>query len=90
MLELINRFVSLCDTFAPGDSFHEAYNCLAGKNWRQLFKMKKKLYQFIDISIKNRLDVFDKLIDLIFCYGADVWGYNRTSAFAVFEYYFKA
>ena len=31
VLEIINRFVSLCDTFTPGGSFHEAHNCLAGK-----------------------------------------------------------
>ena len=40
-------------------------------------KMNKYLYQFTDISIKHRLDLFDKFIVPIICYGADVWGFMQ-------------
>ena len=42
--------------------------------------MNKYLYQFTDISIKHRLDLFDKLIVSILCYGADVWGLIQAPA----------
>ena len=67
----------------------ETQNCLAGKALEAIFKMTKYLYKFIDISIKHRLDLFDKLIVPIFYYGDDFLGIytgtsNRTSAFAFF------
>ena len=42
--------------------------------------MNKYLYQFTDISIKHRVDIFDKLIVSILCYGADVWGFIQAPA----------
>ena len=42
--------------------------------------MNKYLYQFTDISIKHRLDLFDKLIVPIICYGADVCGFIQAQA----------
>ena len=42
--------------------------------------MNKYLYKFTDISIKHRLDLFDKLIVPILCYGADVWGFIQAPA----------
>ena len=42
--------------------------------------MNKYLYKFTDISINYRLDLFDKLIVPIICYGADVWGFIQAPA----------
>ena len=42
--------------------------------------MNKYLYKFTDISIKHRLDLFDKLIVPILCYGAAVWGFIQAPA----------
>ena len=79
-LEIANKFVYLGVTFTTGGSFHETQNCLAGKGLKAIFKMNKYLYQFTDISIKHRLDLFDKLIVPILCYGADVWGFIQAPA----------
>ena len=76
--EIVNKFVCLGVTFKTGDSFHETQNCLAGKALNAIFKMNNFLYQFTDISIKHRLDLFDKLIVPILCYGADVWGFIQA------------
>ena len=53
---------------------------LAGKAMKAIFKMIKYLYQFTDISIKHRLDLFDKFIVPILCYGADFWGFKQAPA----------
>ena len=74
-LEIVNKFVYLGVTFTSGCSLHETKNCLAGKALTAIFKMNKYLYEFTDISIKHRLDLFDKLIVPIFCYVVDVWGF---------------
>ena len=82
-LEIVNKFVYLGATFTTGGSFHETQNCLAGKGLKAIFKMNKYLYQFTDISIKHRLDLFDKLIVPILCLGIYTGACNRTtSAFA--------
>ena len=77
-LKLLNKFVYLGVTFTTGGSFHETHNCLAGKALKA--KMNTYLYQFTDISIKHRLDLFDKLIVPILCCGADVSGFIQAPA----------
>ena len=79
-LEIVHKFVYLGVTFTTGGSFHDTQNCLAGKGLKAIFKMNKLIYQFTDISIKHRLDLFDKLIVPILCYGADVWGFIQAPA----------
>ena len=79
-LEICNKLVYLGVTFTTGGSFHETQNCLAGKGLKAIFKMNKYLYKFTEISIKHRLDLFDKLIVPILCYGADVWGFIGAPA----------
>ena len=79
-LKIVNKFVYLGVTFTTGGSFHETQNCLAGNGLKAIFKMNKYLYKFTDISIKHRLDRFDKLIVPILCYGADCWGFIQAPA----------
>ena len=79
-LEIVNKFVYLGVTFTAGGSYHETQNFLAGKGLMAIFKMNKYLYKFTDISIKHRLDLFDKLIVPILCYGADVGGFIQAPA----------
>lgn len=79
-LEIVNKFVYLGVTFTTGGSFHETQNSLAGKALKGIFKMNKYLYKFTEVSIKHRLELFDKLISPILCYGAEVWGFIRAPA----------
>ena len=79
-LELVNKCVYYGITFTTGGSFYETQNCLAGKTQKAIFKMNKYLYRFGDISIKHRLDLLDKFIVPILCYGADVWGFIQAPA----------
>ena len=71
-LEIENKFVYLGVTFTTRCSFHETQHSLAGKALKAIFKMCIHLYQFTDISIKHRLDLFYKIKIPILCYGADV------------------
>ena len=93
-LEIVN-FVFLGAAFTTGGSVHETQNCLAGKAlFKAIFNMNKYLYKFTDISIKHRLDLFDKLIVPILCYGADVRGVIQAPAIErvhlrFFENYFN-
>ena len=42
--------------------------------------MNKYLYQLTNISIKHGVDILDKLIVSILCYGADVWRFIQAPA----------
>ncbi|MCG8047974.1 MAG: reverse transcriptase family protein, partial [Candidatus Thiodiazotropha endolucinida] len=79
-LEIVNKFVYLGITFTTGGSFHETQNSLAGKALKAIFKMNKYLYKFTDISIKHRLELFDKLIAPILGYSAEIWGFIKAPA----------
>jgi hypothetical protein len=42
--------------------------------------MDKYLYKFTDISVRHKLDLFDKMILPILNYGSEVWGFNQGKA----------
>lgn len=79
-LEKVNKFVYLGVTFSTGGSFHETQNDLSGKALKAIFQMNKYLYKFTDISLKHRIELFDKLISPILTYSAEVWGFIQAPA----------
>jgi len=44
------------------------------------FQMNKYVYEFTNISVRHRLDLFDKLISLILNYSSQVWGFIQGSS----------
>jgi len=61
-LEIVEKFSYLGIVFSTGGSFSDSQNALSGQALKAIFQMNKYLYKFTNISVRNRLDVFDKLI----------------------------
>ena len=80
-IEIVSRFVYLGIAFTTGGSFKDTQTTLAGQALKAIFKMEKYLYKFTDISIRHRLELFDKLILPILNYGSEVWGFHKGEAF---------
>ena len=38
------------------------------------------MYKFTDMTVKHKLDLFDKLVLPVLSYGSDVWGFNHGCA----------
>jgi len=76
-IEIVNKFTYLGIVFTTGGSFNEAQNTLSGQALKALFTMNKYLYKFTDVTVKHRLDLFEKLIVPILNYGSEVWGFNK-------------
>ena len=62
--------------FTTTGPFNEAQKTLAGQALKAIFTMNKYLHKFTYISVKHKLDLFDKLIVPIFNYGSEVWGFH--------------
>ena len=61
-----------------GGSFNITEVTLAGKAQKAIFKLNKYLYNFPSVSVKNRLDLFDKLILPILNSSSEVWGFHKA------------
>ena len=71
---LISLFISGI-TFSTGGSFNETHKTLSAQALKAIFKLNQYLFNFTDISPKHTLELFDKLIVPILCYGSEVWGF---------------
>lgn len=74
-VEIVKSFTYLGIVFTQGGSFNEAQHTLAGQAQKAIFKLNKYLYKFTAITVKHRLDLFDKLVLPILNYSAEVWGF---------------
>ena len=72
-IEIVGKFVYLGITFTTGRSFNETHKTLSGQGLKVIFKLNQYLYKFIDLSPKHVLDLLDKLVRPILCYGTEVW-----------------
>ena len=85
--EIVNKFVYLRIAFCTGGSFNETHKTLSGQALKAIFKLIQYLFSFTDISPKHNLELFDKLIVPILCYGGEVCGflnlYKRESASSI-------
>jgi len=75
-VDIENKFNYLGIVFTPGGSFSEAQTTLSGQALKAIFKMKKYLHKFTDLSVSHRLNLFDRLIMPILNYGSEVWGFS--------------
>ena len=84
-LEIINRFVYmyLGIVFTAGGSFSDTQSTLVGQALKAIFKLNKCLYKFTAISVKHKLELFDKLVAPIINYGSEAWGFHNGNAIEV-------
>ena len=47
---------------------------LACEAQKAIFSLQKKLYNFVNVGPSIFMDLFDKMINPILCYGCEVWG----------------
>ena len=78
-LEIVKSFPYLDVVFSSGGSFNITEDTLAGKAQKAIFKLNKYLYNFPTVSVKHRLDLFDKLILPILNYSSEVWGFHEAN-----------
>ena len=77
-LEIVNKFVYLGIVFTTGGAFTETFSTLAGQGGKAIFKMTKYLNNFVSVSPRHHLDLFDKLVRPILQYGCEVWGFANA------------
>ena len=59
--------------------FKETHKTLSGQALKAFFKLNQYLYNFTDLSPKHVLELFDKLVRPILCYGVEVWGFSKIN-----------
>ena len=77
-LEIVRSFKYLGIVFTTTGSFTEAQKTLASQGEKALFALYKYLYKFVNINVRHKLDLFDKLIEPILSYGSEVWGFTKV------------
>ena len=77
-IDIVNKFTYLGLVFTNGGSFSETHCTLAGQALKAIFKLNKYLYKFTYVSVKHRLELFDKLVQPILDYGSQVWGFAQA------------
>ncbi len=78
-IEIVKKFTYLGIVFTPGGSFNETQSLLAGQAQKAIFKLNKYLYKFTDITPLHRIQLFDKLINPILNYGAEICGFYHAN-----------
>ena len=57
-VEIVNAFSYLGIVFTAGGSFNQTQ--ITGQSRKAIFKLNKYIFNFTNISIKHRLELFDK------------------------------
>lgn len=78
-LEIVASFSYLGLVFTPGGSFSGAQKTLSGQAQKAIFKLNRYLYNFINLTPRHTLELFDKLVTPILNYGAEVWGFAKAN-----------
>ena len=77
-IEIVKSFNYLGVVFTQGGSFKELQSTIAGQAQKAIFKLNSYLFKFANVSVKHRLDLFDKLILPILNYSCEVWGFHTA------------
>ena len=77
-LSIVNHFSYLGIVFLTGGSFSECLKTLAGQALKAIFTLNRYLYNFINITPRHKLELFDKLVTPILNYGSEVWGFSQA------------
>lgn len=72
IVKIVNQFSYLRIVLTTVGSFSEVQETLAGQTPKALFKMNKYLYNFTELIVKHKLELFDKLTLPTLNYGSEV------------------
>ena len=74
-IQIVKSFSYLGIVLTQGAAFTEAQKTLAGQAQKAIFKLNTYLYHYTNITVKHKLDLFDKLVLPILNYSCEVWGF---------------
>jgi len=74
VLDIVDRFTYLGIVFTTGGAFNCTFESLSNQAMKAIFALDCNLHRFPCISVKHKLDLFDKLVYPILSYGCEVWG----------------
>ena len=75
-IDMVGKFVYLGIAFSSGGSFSSAQNTLSGQSLKAIFKLNKYLHRFSNITVRHKLELFDKLVLPILNCESEVWGFQ--------------
>lgn len=76
-MEIVSKYTFLEIVFTSGGSFNVAQKTLSDQALKAIFILNKYLTKFVNVFPSHVLELFDKLISPILCYGYEVWGFNK-------------
>lgn len=76
-MEIVNNFKYLGVTFFKNNSFNLNFNDLYDKAIKAMYSCIGKCRKH-NLAIDCKLDMFDKIVQPIFLYGCEVWGFQKT------------
>lgn len=76
-LEIVNNFKYLGVKFFKNNSFNLNFNDLYDKAIKAMYSCIGKCRKH-NLAIDCKLDMFDKIVQPIFLYGCEVWGFQKT------------
>ena len=74
-IEIVNKYSYLGIVFTTGGSFSEAQVTLSGQAQKAVFKLKRNLAKFENLTVKHTLELFDKLVSPILNYASEIWAF---------------
>ena len=83
-VEIVSAFSYLGIVLTAGGSFNQTQITLAGQSRKAIYKIIKYIYNFTNISITHRLELFDKLVLPILNYGCEVGVFHTANILSVF------
>ena len=78
-LEIVTKFTFLGIVFTVGGYVNVTFEKLSGQALKDIFKLQRELIKCPCITVKHKLDLFDKLVLPFLNYGSKVWGLNDSS-----------
>ena len=77
-LLVVNKFSYRGIVFETGGSFSECQKTLASQDLKAIFKLNRYLYNFTNMTLKHRIELFYKLVIPILYYGSEIWGFCQA------------
>ena len=79
-LEVVSSFTYLGIVFTSGGSFCTVQQTLAGQAQTAVYKLKRHVLKFHNITVSHTLELFNKLVAPILSYTSQCWAFCKADA----------
>ena len=76
-LEVVKTFIYLGVNVSGNGKFYQAQKHLSEQALKALFALKK-VFDSTVLCVKDKLKLFDSLVQPILMYGCEIWGFHRA------------